>query len=111
MKKIKVRLGERSYDVLIGRGLIGDCGRIIKRLRIGTDAVVITNPRVAALYKKSIEKALKRDGFTVRFELVPDSEKAKSLSTARSILNRLSRYDVNKRIFIIALGGDRKSVV
>ncbi|MBU0605964.1 MAG: 3-dehydroquinate synthase [Candidatus Omnitrophica bacterium] len=105
MKKIKVRLGERSYDVLIGRGLIGDCGRIIKRLRIGTDAVVITNPRVAALYKKSIEKALKRNGFTVRFELVPDSEKAKSLSTARSILNRLSRYDVNKRIFIIALGG------
>ena len=105
MKKIRVHLGERSYDVLIGRGLIGDCGRIIKKLRIGTDAVVITNPRVAALYKKSIEKALKRDGFTVRFELVPDSEKAKSLSRASSILNRLGRYDVNKRIFIIALGG------
>ncbi len=105
MKKIRVHLGERSYDVLIGRNLIRNCGRIIKKLKIGTDAVVITNSRVAALYKKTIEKALKRDGFTVRFELVPDSEKAKSLSIASAILNSLGRYDVDKRIFIIALGG------
>ena len=105
MKKIRVRLGERSYDILIGHGLIGNCGRILKKLKIGSDAVVITNPRVAAIYKRAIEKTLKRNSFTVHFELIADSEKAKSLSTANTILNRLSRYDINKRIFIIALGG------
>ncbi|MFH1190453.1 MAG: 3-dehydroquinate synthase [Candidatus Omnitrophota bacterium] len=104
MNKIRVHLGERSYDVLIGRGLIGKCGRIIGRLGIGPDAVVITNPRVAALYRNSVEKSLKRSGFTVRFELVPDSEKAKSLRAASAVLNNLARYDVNRRVFIVALG-------
>jgi 3-dehydroquinate synthase len=105
MKKIRVRLGERSYDILIGRGLINNCGRILKSLDVGSDAVVITNRRVAALYGHAVEKTLKRNGFTVRFEFVADSEKAKSLTVASTILNRLSRYDLNKRIFIIALGG------
>jgi len=105
MKKIRVLLGKRSYDILIGRGLIDECGRIIKGLKIGTDAVVITNSRVAALYKKALERTLKKSGFTVRFELIADSERAKSLSTAGKILERISRYDVNRRIFIIALGG------
>ncbi|MCX5678206.1 MAG: 3-dehydroquinate synthase [Candidatus Omnitrophica bacterium] len=105
MKKIRVRLGERSYDILIGRGLIGKCGRILKNLDVGSDAVVITNRRVAALYKRAIEKTLKRNSFTAHFEFIADSEKAKSLSVASDVLNRLSRYDLNKRIFIIALGG------
>lgn len=105
MKKIRVPLGERSYDILIGHGLIKNCGRILKKLNIGTDAVIITNNRLSALYKKEIEKTLNRNGFTGRFEIVPDSEKAKSISVATTILNRLSRYDVNKSIFIIALGG------
>jgi len=105
MKKIRVLLGERSYNILIGRGLINNCGRILKNLEVGSDAVIITNHRVAALYKYAIEKTLKRNAFTVHFEFIADSEKAKSLSVANVILNRLSRYDLNKRIFIIALGG------
>jgi len=105
MKKIRVRLGERSYNILIGRGLINDCGRILETLKIGTDAVVITNRRVSGLYGDAVARALKKNAFTIRFELISDSEKAKSLSTAEGILNRLSRYDVGKRIFIIALGG------
>lgn len=105
MKKIRVSLGKRSYNILIGRGLIHKCGRIIKALDIGKDAVVITNSRIAQLYGRAVEKSLKRSGFTVRFELAADSEKAKSLSSAGTILNRLGRYDVKRRIFIAALGG------
>lgn len=105
MKTIKVPLGKRSYDISIGRGLIRDCGSILKKLDIGTDAVIITNSRLAAIYKKTIEKTLKGNGFTCRFEIVPDSEKAKSISVASAILNRLSRYDVGRCVFIIALGG------
>lgn len=105
MKKIRVRLEDRSYDILIGHGLINSCGRIISALKVGTDAVVITNHRVRSLYGKAVEKTLVNNSLTVRFELVEDSEKAKSLSVAGEILDRLSRYDVNRRIFIIALGG------
>lgn len=105
MKKIRVRLGKRSYDILIGRGLIDNCGRIFKKLNLGSDAVIITNRRVAALYGRTVGRSLKRNGLTAHFEFVPDSERSKSLSVASALLNRLSRYDRNKRVFVIALGG------
>jgi len=44
-------------------------------------------------------------GFTALFLTVPDSEKAKSIRTVTSLIDRISRYDVGRRIFIIALGG------
>ncbi len=105
MNRIRVPLGERSYEILVGDGLIKNCGKIFKKLDIGRDAVVITNSRLLRLYKKIITRTLKENGLTARFELVPDSEKAKSIPVATTLLNRLSRYDLHRRIFIIALGG------
>lgn len=105
MKRIRVSLGERSYEILIGHGLISNCGSLIKRLNIGRDAVVVTNSRLSNLYKKALTRTLKKNGITAHFEIVPNSEKSKSISVATALLNRLSRYDLHKRIFIIALGG------
>lgn len=105
MKSTRVRLGERSYEIVIGHGLINNCGSILKKLDIGSDAVVITNRRLIRLYGKAIKRTLIKNGMTVRFEIVPDSEKAKSISVATNLLGRLSRYDVHRRIFVVALGG------
>lgn len=105
IKKIAVRLGERSYNIFIGRNVIDRCGRIVRSLRIGTDAFVVTNPRVSAIFKKRIIKSLAASGISARFALIADSEKAKSINSAEKILESLSRYDINKRVFIIALGG------
>lgn len=105
MKKIRVRLKGRSYDIAIRRRLLKDCGTLIRRLDIGRDAVIITNRRLLKLYKGPLEKSLKRNAFTVRFEAVPDSEKAKSTECAASLINRISIYDRHKDIFIIAFGG------
>ena len=105
VKRIHISLKERSYDVLIGRGLIKKCADILKRLNIGRDAVVITNPKVKKLYGNILAGSLKRGGFSVRFEVVPDSERAKSIKSAYKLLEDIARYDQRRRIFIIALGG------
>lgn len=105
MDKIRVALGDRSYDILIGGGLIDDCGKIVKGLSIGRDAFVVTNRRVLSLFGSKLRRSLTNSGFTVRFDIVEGSEKAKSVETASGVLNRLSRYDVNRSLFIIALGG------
>lgn len=105
MKRIKVRLGKRSYDIIIGSGLLKAAGGEIEKIRIGKDALVITNKRLLGLYRKGLENSLKRNGFSVRFELVPDSEKAKSIGVVTTLLNRISAYDVRKELFIIAFGG------
>lgn len=104
-KKIRVRLKDRSYDILVGKGLLDNCGCRLKALDIGKDPIVITNNRVAGLFRARLTGSLKKAGFSPLFLTVPDSEKAKSISTVAQLINRISRYDVGRRIFFIALGG------
>jgi len=105
MNRVRVSLGDRSYDVLIGDGLLSKSGAIIKKLNIGRDAVVITNKALRRAYGKTLKNSLNRSGTSVKFELVPDSEKAKSSRTLLKVLNHIAAYDKNRSVFIIALGG------
>lgn len=105
MKKIKVSLQTRSYDILIGRELIADSGPMLKRLRIGRDAIIVTNKSIASIYSKKIESSIKKSGMSTKIELVPDSEKAKSHNILIGLLNKIGSYDRSKAIYIIALGG------
>lgn len=105
MKRIRVSLGSRSYDILIGQGLISAIGSILKRLKVGKDVIIVSNKTLAKIYFKRIESSLKKTGMSVRLELVPDSEKAKSPNILIGLLNRIGAYDKNKIPFIIAFGG------
>ena len=105
MPRIRVHLKERSYDILIGRGLLKDGGALLNRLDIGSDALCITNARLLRLYGKTLEDALRKSGVKVHFEQVPDSEEAKSADVALDLIERISSDDKYKKIFIIALGG------
>ncbi|MCX5680201.1 MAG: 3-dehydroquinate synthase [Candidatus Omnitrophica bacterium] len=105
MRKIRVRLKDRSYDIIIGRGLLKSLGLFVKKLELGTDAIVVTNARILRLYGNDVKRSFRKSGITVRFEMVPDSEKAKSVGVMAGLLNRISRYDKNKKVFLIALGG------
>ena len=105
MKKLRVRLKDRSYDILIGPKLFQKSGRLLKRLGLGRDAIIITNRHLFGLYGKSLGAILKRSGFTAAFEIVPDSEKAKSSGEAPAVLNRIAAHDRYRTIFLIALGG------
>ena len=105
MKRIKVHLKDRSYDILIGRGLLKSLGAILKRLDIGKDAVCITNSSLLNLYKPALARSLKKGGYSVRFETIPDSERAKSIGVAVNLINKIACYDKRKKIFIINFGG------
>jgi len=80
-------------------------GIFLRQLNIGTDAYIITNSSLQALFNKNINKSLIKSGLTFYYKLVPDSEKSKSFSVAVRILTDLSAYGRNKRLFILALGG------
>ena len=105
MNRVRVSLGGRSYDILIGSGLMNEAGTIIKKLLIGNDAIIVTNKNIAALHGKALKNSLLRSGMTAKIELVPDSERAKDSATLIRLLNRIGSYDKNKTLFIIALGG------
>lgn len=105
MHKIRVRLKDRSYDILIGRGVLSRLGLLVRRLGIGRDAVIVTNSRIKKLYGNTAARALKSAGISVKFETIPDSERSKSVETMTGLLLRISRYDRNRSIFLVALGG------
>jgi len=105
MKSVKVSLKNNPYKILIGTNLINSLGKIIKEINPGTDAYVISNPLIKNKYGKVLSKALAHEGFSVKFKLVADTEKSKSLDCAASVIRDITRYDKKRRIFIIALGG------
>jgi 3-dehydroquinate synthase len=105
VNRVKVSLGDRSYDILIGAGLLSKSGTIIKKLGVGKDAVVITNKALERIYGKTLKSSLNKSGITAKFEIVPDSEKAKSSGILLKVLNHIAAYDKNRSVFIIALGG------
>ncbi len=100
-----VSLGDRSYKILIENSL-KMLPRKLKSLNLGTDAILITNPKINSLFGKSVRYSLKGSGLRVSPVLVPDSERAKSVKEAVRLLGAISKIDgKGKRLCVIALGG------
>ena len=105
METIKLALIDRSYNIIAGENIIKAFGRNAARLKIGTDAYIITNEKIKRLYGNRIRKTMEGCGFSLRFRTVPDGEASKSIKTASSIIADIADYDQRRRIFIIAMGG------
>ncbi|MCX5707404.1 MAG: 3-dehydroquinate synthase [Candidatus Omnitrophica bacterium] len=105
MKNIKVSLKDNSYKIISGSGVLRKLGARLKKLKIGSDAYIITNSYLKSKFGRILEKSLQDFGFTFCFKLVPDTEKSKSLSQTAKILSDITAYDQKKKIFIVAFGG------
>ncbi len=105
MKKIRLHLGKRSYDIIIGEHAIKNLGKELKKLEIGSDAYVLTNRLINNKYGCLLKQVLLKAGFSCHFKLIADSEKSKSISTAAGVIKDIASIDYKKRIFIVAFGG------
>ena len=105
MKTIHVT-ASREYDVVIGAGLLGECGRLIAAAVPGAEkAVVYTDTTVFPLYAGRVTESLRAAGFTVLKDYFLAGEHSKTFRNWERILrffteNRVSRSDV-----VVALGG------
>lgn len=105
MKTISVSLKENPYKILIGLDILSFIGKHIKPLDIGKDAVIITTEVIKGLHGKTLTDSLKRHGFSVKEFIVPDGEQSKSANVAINLIEKIARYDVFKKIFVVAFGG------
>ena len=104
---VQVNLGARSYDVLVGRGLLGQLGEEMAS-RLGSDgrlAVVVTSPEIARLYGEVVTSSLSVAGFRVEMVSVPPGEATKSLASAEGLYTALHRLSADRRTVVVALGG------
>lgn len=105
MKIIRLRLKTRSYPIFIEQGLILKTGYLIRKLNMGKDALIITNNKLWKIFGKKIKDSLNGSGFSCKWYIVPDSERAKSIKYCLSLIDKISEYDKKKQPFLIALGG------
>ncbi|MDP2938887.1 MAG: 3-dehydroquinate synthase [Candidatus Omnitrophota bacterium] len=105
IKKIKVNLAKKSYEIIIGKRIISHFAKSLKRLNLGTTAAIISNKRIRKNIGSKIEANLNKNSFLVKFFEIPDSEMAKSAKVALGLIKTIASFDVKRRIFIVALGG------
>lgn len=102
MQVLNVDLGDRSYPIYIGQGLLGQTDLIAPHLA-GKQILVVTNETVAPLYLDSITAKLL--AYQVDTCILPDGESYKTLSTLNFIFDKLLGAKHNRTTTLIALGG------
>jgi 3-dehydroquinate synthase len=102
---VKVPLGNRSYDIKIGTGLLACLGRECARLGLARRCAIISDRNVVLRYGKAAQEALARAGFSAGLVTLPAGETAKSLKVLASCYNQMAALRLERKSFIVALGG------
>ncbi len=102
---VKVGLGKRSYDIVIGPGSLHRMGEYLQSLGLSGRVGVVTNPTLARLYGASLKKAIGKAGFTCYFISIPDGERTKTLRWVSYIVDELVKHRFERRSTLVALGG------
>jgi 3-dehydroquinate synthase len=105
MEIVKVDLGARSYEILIGPGLMPSLGERIKAAGLSGRAGIVTNDTVGPIYAKGVTDSIRDAGFETTTISLPDGEKYKSIDSATRIYDRLLTERFDRKSFLVALGG------
>ncbi|PPD58244.1 3-dehydroquinate synthase [Dehalogenimonas etheniformans] len=103
--QITIDLGDRSYPIHIGAGMLGHLPELLTRAGFTGRLMLVTNPVIAELYGNRLLGMLRTAGFDPELILVPEGEAYKSLVTAGHLYEGLSKKHAERGTPIIALGG------
>ena len=104
-RTVSVDLAERSYDILIGAGLLHEAGGRIATLAPGTRAVVVTDRTVDALHGDALRRSLDAAGVGHETIAVPSGERSKSWDTLRQVVEAILAGRFERGDVVVALGG------
>lgn len=105
MTRIRVNTG-KSYDVVIGGGILSDCGKAVAGLPDKYDKIaIISDDTVSALYGKAVMDSFSSAGFEPVQFVFPHGEASKSLSTLENACAFLCDNFITRKSLIVALGG------
>ena len=109
MQSVKVNLGgdgqDRSYDILIGGGLIAQAGGLIAERLPGRRAVILTDSAVGPLYAGAMQASLTAAGIASEVMTIPAGEASKSFDLLQDLLNKALDAGLDRKSFLVALGG------
>ncbi len=102
---VPVALGERSYDILVGDGLIDRAGALIGERLSARRAIVVSDSHVAPLYLGRLRAALESGGLAVGEAIVPAGEHSKDFAEFGRLLDTILGQRPDRGVMLVALGG------
>jgi 3-dehydroquinate synthase len=105
MKKVSVELGDRSYEVRIGAGLLERAGFWLREKDYSGRAVIIADATAGGLYADILSRGLSVAGLAVTLLEVPPGEESKSLEKAAGLYDKLTEALAERTTPVLALGG------
>ena len=103
-ERITVNLGERSYDILVGAGLMAQAGKLLAPLARGP-LPVVTDANVAKLHLPALLEALKKAGLNARPIVMEPGEGTKSFRSLEKLCSELLATGVDRGGLVVAFGG------
>ena len=103
MERIDVALGERSYPILIGAGLLAKAESF--SATHGRQTVVVSNDKVAPLYAATVLESIRQAGGNPTLFTLPDGEQYKTLESFNAIHSFLLEGNYGRDVLLVALGG------
>lgn len=96
--------GFQTYDVVVGRGLLGQAGQRVAPLARGR-TVIVSDETVAAIHGEALRASLEGAGVRSEMVTVPAGEASKSFAQLERVLDRLLEIGLDRRDVVVALGG------
>lgn len=104
-KTLRVELGDRSYDIIAGSGLIARAGELMKPLLRRPRVIIVTDSNVAPHYAGMLESSLAAQGIASQRVVLPAGEATKSFAGLESLTDALFEHKPDRNTTLVALGG------
>lgn len=103
--KIDVALGDRSYEILMGGGLLSEAGRLISKLRPGAKCSIVTDETVASFHLDTLEASLRGSQIECKSIILPAGEGTKCFDQLAFVIDQLLSHEIERGDLVIAFGG------
>jgi 3-dehydroquinate synthase len=101
---LNVDLGERSYPIAIGPGLLDDADLVVRYVN-GRQVAIVTNTTVAPLYLEKVAAPLRAAGRDVLEIVLQDGEQYKNWESLMQIFDAMLAHKCDRKTTVVALGG------
>ena len=102
---VDVALGDRAYDIVIGRGVLQSLGARIAALRPGVRTAIVTDRTVAQHWLEQTESSLAEAGIPTSRVIVAEGEGSKTYAGLEKVSEALIAARIERNDLVIALGG------
>lgn len=105
MVEVNVDLGQASYPIYIGEGIIDRLTDLLKQQKFSHRALIISDRHVGGLYGRKIQELVEHAGFQAELMLIEPGEDSKSMETAMRLYTQAIVQGLDRKSPVIALGG------